>query len=71
VALENNVRLCRKAMSLTQEALAGELEISRQTIIAIENGKYNPSLELALKMARVFERPVEEIFLLPPSHRGC
>jgi putative transcriptional regulator len=49
---------------MTQEELARRVGVSRQTIIAIEKGKYNPSVLLALKIARVFDRGVEEIFRL-------
>jgi len=48
---------------LTQEALAQELKVTRQTILAIEKGKYDPSLELAFKIARFFGVSVEEVFL--------
>lgn len=48
---------------LTQEQLARELGVTRQTIIAIEKGKYDPSLELAFRIARFFEVKVEDIFL--------
>ncbi len=48
---------------LTQEALANELGITRQTVIAIEKGKYNPSLELAFKLARYFDVRIEDIFI--------
>jgi len=47
---------------MTQEALAEKLQVSRQTVIAIENNKYNPSLDLAFKLARMFDMPIEEIF---------
>jgi putative transcriptional regulator len=67
VAIDNNVREFRKRLALTQEDLARLLGISRQTIIAIENKKYNPSLELALKMGKMFNKPLEEIFSLPAS----
>ncbi|HTX78146.1 MAG TPA: helix-turn-helix transcriptional regulator [Longilinea sp.] len=63
--VKNNVRDCRKQLNLTQEDLARLLGISRQTVIAIENKKYNPSLELALKMGKVFGRPLEALFSLP------
>lgn len=49
---------------MRQEDLARELEVSRQTIIAIENDKYNPSLELAMKMAKLLNTRVEELFIL-------
>ncbi len=65
MVINNRVRECRKELNLTQENLAELLGISRQTINAIENKKYNPSLELALKMGKVFKRRVEDIFVLP------
>lgn len=49
---------------ITQNELAHSLDVSRQTIHAIEKGKYNPSLKLSLKMATLFDLPVEEIFNL-------
>jgi putative transcriptional regulator len=49
---------------MTQQALAEQVGVSRQTIIAIERGKYAPSLALAIRIARFFQRPVEEIFCL-------
>ncbi len=62
--MKNTVKLLRKAAGLRQEDLANALGVTRQTIIAIENNKYAPSLTLALKIARHLNRPVEEIFLL-------
>ncbi len=49
---------------MTQEELARRLGVARQTVIAIERGKYNPSVALAIRIARVFELPVEEVFFL-------
>jgi len=49
---------------MTQEELSKRLGVARQTVIAIERGKYNPSVALAIRIARVFERPVEEVFFL-------
>ncbi len=48
---------------LTQEALANELGVTRQTILAIEKGKYDPSLDLAFKIARYFEVSIDQIFI--------
>ena len=62
--ITNNVRLLRKDLGLRQEDLAVSCEVSRQTIIAIENGTYNPSLELALKLSHTLGKPVEGIFEL-------
>ena len=52
---------------LTQEALANELGVARQTVIAIEKGKYNPSLELAFKIAKFFDTTIEEVFIYQES----
>ena len=52
----------RKARDMRQEDLAQALGVSRQTVISLEKGKYNPSLALAFKLARVFGMPIEEIF---------
>ncbi len=64
VKLTNNVYELRKSHKYTQEELAKKLGVTRQTIISIEQGKYIASLPLALKMARIFEVPVEKIFHL-------
>lgn len=61
--MENNLRVLRAMRRITQDELGKKLDVSRQTIIAIENGKYNPSLELAFKMAAYFETPIEKIFI--------
>lgn len=62
--MKNCIRALRKARGLRQEDLAALVGVSRQTIIAIENDKYNPTLELAMRLARVLEQPVEAIFTL-------
>ncbi|KNY29628.1 transcriptional regulator, XRE family [Pseudobacteroides cellulosolvens ATCC 35603 = DSM 2933] len=62
--MRNKVKVYRKAANLTQEELALKLSVTRQTINAIENNKYNPTLELAIKMARFLCVPVEELFVL-------
>lgn len=64
MSLRNTVRELREAAGHTQEALAAKLGVTRQSVISIETGKYNPSLELALQIARLFETTVEEVFLL-------
>ena len=61
--MKNKLKVLRAEHELTQKTLAEEVGVSRQTIIAIENGTYNPSLELAFKMAHFFEKQIEEIFL--------
>jgi putative transcriptional regulator len=55
---------------MTQQELAGRVSVSRQTIIALEAGKYLPSLVLGIRIARVFGLPVEEVFLLPGDPDG-
>ncbi|AYA98659.1 transcriptional regulator [Lachnoanaerobaculum umeaense] len=61
--LKNNLDKLRKLKSLTQEEFAKELKVSRQTVSAIENGKYNPSLDLAFEIALYFNKTIEEIFI--------
>ena len=60
--MKNTIRVLRAVKELTQEDLAQALGVSRQTINAIEKGKYNPSLDLAFKMAAYFETTIEDIF---------
>ena len=62
--MKNRVRELRKAGGQRQEDLAAALGVSRQTIIAIESGRYNASLELAIRLARHLQTTVEELFLL-------
>ncbi|WP_312355535.1 helix-turn-helix transcriptional regulator [Aminipila sp.] len=62
--MKNRVKDFRKQLKLTQEELAQELGVTRQTINAIENNKYNPTLELALKMSRFLDVPIEVLFIL-------
>ncbi len=60
--MRNDVRVLRSAKGLRQEDLAKAMNVSRQTINAIETGRYLPSLPLAIELARFFEKPVEELF---------
>ena len=60
--MKNKLDELRKLKGLTQEEFAKELRVSRQTISAIENGKYNPSLDLAFEIAIYFNKTIEEIF---------
>lgn len=64
MGIENQFKNFRQQEDITQKQLAEEVDVSRQTINAIETGKYDPSLELALKIAEFFEEKVEEIFSL-------
>ena len=65
----NDLKVLRAARSWSQQDLADRLEVSRQSVNAIETGKYDPSLPLAFRIAELFERPIEEIFV-SPSHRS-
>ena len=58
----NQIRDLRTEVGLTQADLAARIGVTRQTIIAIEKGKYSPSLEVAFRIAAVFELPLEEVF---------
>lgn len=60
--VESSVNNLRKKMNITQEDLAKNLGITRQTVIAIEKGNYTPSLILAFKISRFFKKPIEQIF---------
>ena len=61
--MENRVEELRKALGLNQEDFARAIRVSRQTVSSIENGKYNPSLELAFVISDFFGKSIEEIFL--------
>lgn len=60
--MENRLEILRKERGIKQEELASALEVSRQTISSLENGRYNPSIILAFKIARYFGLRIEEIF---------
>jgi putative transcriptional regulator len=60
--VRNEVRALRQAAGLSQVALGAALGVSRQTVIAIENGRYDPSLRLAIAIARYFRSTIEEVF---------
>ncbi len=65
--MKNNIKVYRAMHDLTQESLAEKVGVTRQTIHAIEKGKYDPSLELAFKLARLFGARIEDIFI----YEGC
>jgi len=62
--MKNNIRVERAIVKISQQQLADAIGVSRQTINAIESGKYIPSTVLSLKIARFFTKPVEEVFQL-------
>lgn len=61
--LKNNIESIRKELKMNQALLAEKLDVSRQTISSLENGRYNPSLILAFKIANLFEKKIEEVFV--------
>lgn len=63
IPMKNQLKILRAQNDLSQAALADKLDVSRQTINALETGKYDPSLPLAFKIARLFQLPVEAIFI--------
>ncbi len=62
--MKNKLEKYRKEQGITQTKLADELGVSRQTISSIENGRYNPSLVLAIKISRLLQKDIEEIFVV-------
>ncbi|MBP3318245.1 MAG: helix-turn-helix transcriptional regulator [Alistipes sp.] len=62
--MKNNIRVARAEVRMTQQQLADAADVSRQTINAIESGKFVPSTVLALKIAKIFDKAVEEVFQL-------
>jgi putative transcriptional regulator len=66
--MKNNVKALRKQMGLRQEDVADKLDVTRQTVIAIENNKYDPTLSLAFKLARLLATTVDNLFF--PDFEG-
>jgi putative transcriptional regulator len=60
--IENKIQELRAAEGITQQQLADEIEVTRATVVALERGSYNPSLELAFRIARYFDVGLEKIF---------
>jgi putative transcriptional regulator len=67
--VKNRLKVLRAERNWSQSDLAERLEVSRQSVNAIETGKYDPSLPLAFRIARVFAQPIETIFLDEPTAR--
>jgi putative transcriptional regulator len=68
--INNNIRKLRfHNNEMTQQELADRTGVTRQTIVAIENGKYSPTLELAFKIAREFKVPLDEVFSFEPEEK--
>ena len=68
--LNNRLKEVRSQKNLTQEALANAVDVTRQTIIAIEKGKFGPTVTLALSLAQALEVSVEELFWLEPDNQS-
>ena len=66
--MENRLRLLRATRRWSQQDLAARLEVSRQSVNAIETGKYDPSLPLAFRIAELFDLAIEEVFVSPSRH---
>ncbi|HIV28861.1 MAG TPA: helix-turn-helix transcriptional regulator [Candidatus Ornithocaccomicrobium faecavium] len=67
--MKNRLEEIRKERGIKQEELAAALEVSRQTIGSLENGRYNPSIVLAFKLARYFDMRIEDIFIYEEEKR--
>jgi len=67
--VENNLKVWRARHDITQAELADAVDVTRQTINAVETGRYNPSLELAFALARYFGCDIEDIFVPAEEHR--
>ena len=68
--MKNNLEEIRKKSNYTQEELADKLGVSRQTINSLENGKYNPSIQLAFKLAKFFNLSIESLFIFEEDWNG-
>jgi putative transcriptional regulator len=69
--MKNRIRVLRAEKDWTQAQLAEQIGVSRQAVIAVENGKYDPALPLAFKIARAFAKNVEEVFLWDEGNGGA
>ena len=61
--MKNKLEMLRRSIGIKQDELADAMEVSRQTISSLENGRYDPSLKLAFKLAKYFNMQIEEIFI--------
>ncbi|GAP16951.1 helix-turn-helix transcriptional regulator [Levilinea saccharolytica] len=68
--MKNRLEEFRSQRGWTQQELADQVEVSRQTIISLENGRYNPSILLAFRLARLFQMPIEDLFLYSPEEEN-
>ncbi len=68
--MKNEIKTLREASGITQEGLAERLSVSRQTVISLEKGRYDPSLPLAFEIARLFGKTIEEVFRYGETTKG-
>ncbi len=68
--MQNRIKDLRQKHDLTQDELAEKLEVSRQTIISLEKGRYNPSLILSYKIAKLFEMQIEDVFVFEEEEKN-
>lgn len=68
--MENRLKVLRAERGWSQQQLAERLEVSRQSVNAIETGRYDPSLPLAFRIAETFDLAIEEVFMSPARHRS-
>ena len=68
--IDNNIKVLRAKKNLTQEELAAAVEVTRQTILAIEKNKYSPSLKLAFDIAAEFDVGIEEVFFISEERKS-
>ena len=69
--MKNHLEALRKERGILQDELAVALRVSRQTISSLENGRYNPSILLAFRLARYFGLPIEDIFIYEEENEPC
>ena len=69
ILMKNRIEEIRKARGVNQEELAKALGVSRQTISSLENGRYNPSIELAYKLSKYFGMTIEEVFIFEEAEK--
>ena len=69
--MDNRLKVLRAERGWSQQDLAERLEVSRQSVNAIETGKYDPSLPLAIRIAETFDLSIEEVFVSPARHRSA
>lgn len=62
IKIENKIQECRNSKGLTQQELADAIEVTRATVVALERGSYNPSLELSFRLAKFFNKKIDELF---------